>query len=343
MSTGVLHSLFSDHCGSYGPGCHILSGNSVLCLAHLDHAKQMGLAPFASDIVDNLLAGEPAVHKQIVEAQMLDGSIVEHLLHAGYLVLEIFLLAFFNLGLGIAHLLESSLDILLGKSLRSRRHSSFLSKQGEVNEHLCTSVSTAEEQPFVAEDAPTVIHMGENPTKHLALAAGLRHVGIVNDHTGGIFGVPGVRTCGNVGGKFLVDIAENVAPVNSLIGKNAIEYVLMAVKEGLKRTANIVRNILYGEEREENHHLDHLSAGELAVWFLFESHLPFRDVYGSKNVHYPLCAESAATFCEKIAQLRNYLSIFVHARCIFLFGHSNILRINEMTKYFGTLNLAFFV
>ena len=27
------------------------------------------------------------------------------------------------------------------------------------------------------EDAPTVIHMGENPTKHLALAAGLRHVG----------------------------------------------------------------------------------------------------------------------------------------------------------------------
>ena len=35
------------------------------------------------------------------------------------------------------------------------------------------------------EDAPTVIHMGENPTKHLALAAGLRHVGIVNDHTGG--------------------------------------------------------------------------------------------------------------------------------------------------------------
>lgn len=73
----------------------------------------------------------------------------------------------------------------------------------------------------------------------------------------------------------------------------------MAVKEGLKRTANIVRNILYGEEREENHHLDHLSAGDLAVWFLFESHLPFRDVYGSKNVHYPLCAEFTVTFCEK--------------------------------------------
>ena len=75
----------------------------------------------------------------------------------------------------------------------------------------------------------------------IALAAGLRHVGIVNNHTGGIFGVPDVRTYGNVGGKFLVDIAENVAPVDSLIGKNAIEYVLMAAKEGLKRTANIVR------------------------------------------------------------------------------------------------------
>ena len=150
-----------------------------------------------------------------------------------------------------------------------------------------------------------------------------------------------VRQYGNVGGKFLVDIAKNVAPLNSLIGKTAIEYVLMAVKEGVKKTANIVRNILYGEEREENHQLDHLSAGELAVWFLFESHLPFRDVYGSKNVHYPLCAESAATFCEKIAQLRIYLSIFVHARCIFLFRHSNILLINEIIKYFKTLNLAF--
>lgn len=114
------------------------------------------------------------------------------------------------------------------------------------------------------------------------------------------------------GGKFLVDIAENVAPVNFFIGKNAIEYVLMAVKEGLKRTANIVRNILYGEEREENHHQDHLSAGELAVWFLFESHLPFRDVYGFKTVHYPLRAESAATLCEKIAQLQTIcLSVFM--------------------------------
>ena len=45
-----------------------------------------------------------------------------------------------------------------------------------------------------------------------------------------------------------------------------------------------VRNILEGKEREENHHL---------------------------------CAEPAATFCVKIAKLRNYLPIFVHARCIF--------------------------
>ena len=343
MSTGVLHSLFPDHCGSYGPGCHILSGNIVLCLAHLDHAKQMGLAPFASDIFDNLLAGEPAVHKQIVEAQMLDGSIVEHLLHAGYLVLEVLLLAFFDLGLSIAHLIESGIDILLGKSLRSGRHSSFLAKQGEVDEHLSTTVSTAEEQPFVAEDASTVLHMGENSSEHLALAAGLRHVGIINDHTGGIFGVLGIGTYGNAGSKFLVDIAENVTPVNLLVGKNTIEHILMAVEKGLKRASDIVRHVLYGEEREENHHLDHLSAGELAVGFLFESHLPFRDVYGSKNVHYPLCAESAATFCEKIAQLRNYLSIFVHARCIFLFGHSNIQRINELCKYFKTLDLAFFV
>ena len=343
MSTGVLHSLFSDHCGSYGPGRQILSGNSVLCLAHLDHTKQMRLAPFASDIVDNLLAGEPTVHKQVVEAQMLNGSIVEHLLHARYLVLEVLLLAFFNIGLGIAHFIESNLDILLGKSLRSGRYSSFLAKQGEVDEHLSTTVSTAEEQSFVAEDASTVLHMGENSSEHLALTAGLRHVGIINDHTGGIFGVLGVGTYGNVGGKFLVDIAENVTPVYPVIGKNAIEHILMAIKERLKRAADIVPSILDGEEREENHHLNHLSAGELAVGFLFESHLPCSDVYAPKNVHNPLYTEPAAVFCEKIAQLRNNLSIFVHARCIFLLGHSNILRINEICKYFKTLDLAFFV
>ena len=286
----------------------------------------MRFAPFASDMVDDLLAGEPAVHKQVVEAQMLDGSIVEHLLHAGYLFLEVFLLAFFNL-----------------TSLRSGRYSSFLSKQCEVNEHLSTSVSTAEEQSLMAEDASTLVHMGKNSSKHLAFAAGLRHVGIVNNHTRGIFGVLGVGTYGNVGCKFLVDIAENVAPVNPVIGKNAIEHIFMTVKEWIKRGADIVRNILYGEEREENHHLDHLSAGELAVGFLFESHLPFRDVYGSKNFHYPLYTEPAAIFCEKIVQLRNYLSIFLHARCIFLCGHSNTLRINEITKYFKALDLAFFV
>ena len=343
MSTGVLHSLFSDHCGSYGPGRQILSGNSVLCLAHLDHTKQMRLAPFASDIVDNLLAGEPTVHKQVVEAQMLNGSIVEHLLHARYLVLEVLLLAFFNIGLGIAHFIESNLDILLGKSLRSGRHSSFLSKQGEVNEHLSTFISTAEEEPLMTKDASAVLHMGVNTSKHLAFATGLRHIGIINNHTCGIFRVPGIRAHSNIVHKLLVDIAENVTPVYPVIGKNAIEHILMAIKERLKGATDIVRGILDGEEREENHHLDHLGAGELAVGFLFESHLPFRDVYGPKNVHYPLYAESAAVFCEKIALLRNNLSIFVHARCIFLFGHSDILKISEITKYFKIFNLAFFV
>lgn len=91
-----------------------------------------------------------------------------------------------------------------------------------------------------------------------------------------------------------------------------------------------------------------LSAGshghsELAVAPLLEGHLPFCDVYGAENVHYPLYAESAATFCEKIARLRNYLPIFAHARCILLLTYSNRLKINETTKYFRIFDLAFFV
>lgn len=116
----------------------------------------------------------------------------------------------------------------------------------------------------------------------------------------------------------------------------------MAIKERLQGTANIVRGILDKEEREQDHHLDDLGTGKFAVGFLFESHLPFRDVYGSKYVHYPLYAYSTAIFCEKIAQFRNNLSIFVHARCIYLFGDINILKINELINYFNDFRPSFF-
>lgn len=46
---------------------------------------------------------------------------------------------------------------------------------------------------------------------------------------------------------------------------------------------------------------------------------------------------------KKIAQLRNYLPIFAYVRCILLFAYSNILKINETTKYFRIFDLAFFV
>lgn len=46
---------------------------------------------------------------------------------------------------------------------------------------------------------------------------------------------------------------------------------------------------------------------------------------------------------KKIALLRNYLPIFAHARRILLFAYSNILKINETTKYYRIFNLAFFV
>lgn len=316
--------------------------SSLLRLAHFDHAKQMGLASFASDIFDDFSAGEPTFHKEIVKAKMLNGSMDEHLLHARYLVLKVLFLAFMDLGLRIARFTESGINILLGKALRPGSYSSFLSQQGEINEHLRAPVSTAKEESFVAEDASALVHMGVNASEHFAFASGLRHVRIVHNHAGGIFGVPVIGAYGYIVRKFLVDIAENVTPVNPVIGKNPVEHILLTVKEGLKRTANIVRHVLYGEEREENHHLDHLGAGELAVGSLFESHLLFSDVYGFKNSHYPLNAESATTSREKIAQLRNQLSIFVHAWCILLFGHFNILKINGITKCFIDFQPSFF-
>jgi len=185
--------------------------------------------------------------------------------------------------------------------------------------------------------------MGVNASKHLAFTTCLRNVGVIRNHADRIFGVSGIASDGDGKDQLLVDIAKYVTPVNSVIRENAIEHVFVTIKERLQRTADIVCSILDREEWEEDHHLDDLGTGELAVGFLFESHLPFCDVYGSQYVHYPLYTESTATFREKIVQLRNYLSIFVHARCIFLFGHFNILKITEITKDFKDFQPSFFV
>lgn len=150
--------------------------------------------------------------------------------------------------------------------------------------------------------------------KHLSPTVGFRHIGIVHNHTNGIVGV---------------------------VGKNAVEHVLVAIKDRVKDAAAIIRGILDGKERKENHHLNDLTVGKLAVRFLFESLLTFSNVYGHKYVHYPLYARSAATFCEIIMQLRNDLSIFVHTRSIpILAFHINIYMRNlyNITQRFPFCN-----
>jgi hypothetical protein len=126
-----------------------------------------------------------------------------------------------------------------------------------------------------------------------------------------------------------------VTPVNPVIGENAIEHVLQG-------TAAEVRGILDSEEREQDQHLDDLCTCEFAVGFLFESHLPFSDVYYSKNAHKPMYADSTATFRKKIVQFRNDLSIFAHARGIFVFRNTNILKINDIGNYFIDFYPSFF-
>jgi len=133
----------------------------------------------------------------------------------------------------------------------------------------------------MAKDASAIIHVREDAPEHLALAAGLGHVRVVNNHADWTPGVLGVRAHSDIDRKSLVDVTENVSPVNPVIGKDAIEHILTAAKQRLKGASAVIRRILDGKEREEDHQLDHLGTGELAVGLLLESHLPLCDVYGA--------------------------------------------------------------
>lgn len=166
---------------------------------------------------------------------------------------------------GVALLAESCGNVLLGESLRPGRHPSFLSQKGEVYEHLSAAVSAAEEQPLMAEDASAIIHVREDAPEHLALADGLGHVSIVNNHAGRMSGVLGVRAHGDIDRKFLVDVAENASPVNPVIGKDAIEHILTAAKQRLQGASAVIRGILDGKEREEDYQLDHMGTVNLQL------------------------------------------------------------------------------
>ena len=58
--------------------------------------------------------------------------------------------------------------------------------------------------------------------------------------------------------EFLVDVPDNVAPINPVIGEDTVEHILLTIKERPQRAAAIVRRIPDGEEREENHPLDNM-------------------------------------------------------------------------------------
>lgn len=343
MSTRVFESLLLDHCRRNGRGGHIFSCDRVLGLAHLDYSEQMCLAASAPHVVDNILAGEPAVNEKIIEVHLVYGCPVQHYLHIGYLVLKVLRLAPFHIRFIFAFLAEAGFTILLGQPLRTGRDTAFLSLKSKVNKQLGASISPAQEQSLVPEDAATIVNVREDSSEHLAFAACFRHICIIDNHADRLTGVSGVSADRDAGDEFFVDITHDMSPINTVIRKNPIEHVLPAIKEALQGAATITRHILDGEERKENQHLDDLTTGKLAVGFLFESHLPFCDVYGLKNAHYPLYTESATTFCVKIAQLRNDLPIFVYDRSIFLFGNTNMLKINEIIKYSRVFILVFFI
>jgi hypothetical protein len=342
MSAGVFHSLPLHHCGCDGMRRHILSGDGVLGLAHLDHAEQVGLAAWAPDILDDLLADEPAVDEEVVVGQVLYRSPAEHHLHVGYLVVEVFLLAFLHLGLLVALLAVACIQVLLGKALRPGCDAPLLALEGAVDDGLGAPVGTAEEESLVAEDAAAAVHMGIHPSEHLPLASRLRHVGVVDNHADGRVGVPGITADGDGLQEPPVDVPQEMSPVYPVVGEDAIEHVLVAVEEGLQGAAAVVGGVPDGEEREEDHQLDDLGTRELAVRSLLESQLPFGDVQAPEDVQYPLYAKAAAFFREKLAQFRNNFSIFVHARVYVCFDITNILKISEMTKLFTDFRPSFF-
>lgn len=309
-------------------------GRVVLGLGHFDHAQKMATYMSGLHELDQFLVGEPAVYKQIVEADSLQYGSLEETDKVVNLALEVLSCTLCRTAVRVALLAVSGIQLLLGQALRLGRLLSHFTLECEVHEGLRLSIRKQEEQALVAQDA-LVLNMGEDASKQFSFTAGLRKVGIIRNQTTGFRTLYRVASHGHTVKESAIEAVDNLPPVDVCIGKEAVEHVLLTGEHLPEDALGKVVSVLDGEEREQNHQLKDLAGRELAVRSLGKVNLPLvkRDV--RHYVHDSLNRLRIVIFSKKAVEFRDYMPIFVHAKVFYigLFGDTNIVIINEIRKF----------
>jgi hypothetical protein len=174
--------------------------------------------------------------------------------------------------------------------------------------------------------------VGEDTAKELALAAGLRKVGVIRNQAAMILAIDGVTSHRNTTEEPAVDAVHYLPPVDVLIGQEPVEHVFLAGEHLSKDATGEVETIFDGKEREQDHQLKDLAGRELAVRSLDKVHLPVVKRDMRHYVHDSLNRLRIITFSKKAVEFRDNMPIFVHAKVYYicLFGDANIVIINEI-------------
>ena len=192
------------------------------CREALPSKTVLGLSA-GVDETDDLLAGEPTVGKQVLEANApLDGG-PHHVHRKRDLVLVVLGEALANGIVLVALRCVSGVKLLLGHPVVLL--AALLSNEGEVKQHLGNAVRDAEEEGLETEDAP-VLEMGMNTPDTLHPLSALGEVAVVNHQTSRPLLV--VRPNLYTSPKLDVDIVHELAPVDAHITKETIEHILFA-------------------------------------------------------------------------------------------------------------------
>ena len=266
-----------------------------------------------TDELHKFLAGESAVHKQVIETDPFKDGPFDHADKVVHLAQEVLSLPLGSAAVFIALLAVSLIQLLLRQALRLGRLLSHLTLKREVHEGLRLSVREQEEQALVAKDA-RMLDMGEDTAKEFPLAAGLREIGVVRNQTTGTRALDRVASHGYTAQEPAVEAVHDLPPVDDLIGEEPVEHVLLAGEHLTENASGEVETVLDGEKREQDHQGQDLRGRELAVRSLGKVHLPLVQCDMTHHVHDSLDRLRIVTFSKKAVEFRDNMPIFVHAK-----------------------------
>jgi len=218
-------------------------GRVILGLGHFDHAQKMASYVPGTHELHQFLAGEPTVHKKVIETDAFKDSAFDHTDEIVHLALEVLSCTLCRTAVRIALLAVSGIPFLLGQALRFGKLLTQLTLECEVHKGLRLSVCEQEEQPLVTEDT-RMLDMGEDTAKELALAAGLRKVGVIRNQAAGLFALNRVTAHGNAPKEPAIEAVHNLTPVDVLIGKEPVEHVFLAGEHLTENASGEVETIL---------------------------------------------------------------------------------------------------